>query len=81
MNQPVVIGHSFSKSHPCEFIKIRKMRGEVGKKTSKKEMHNIIPYFYDVTWLIFETHCPVTTIQNLIKVPKVVEPTNKKTLL
>ena len=34
------------------------MRGEVGKKTSKKRW--VIPHFYDVTWLIFETLCLVT---------------------
>ena len=34
------------------------MRGEVGKKHLKKRW--IIPHFYDVTWLIFETRCPTT---------------------
>ena len=34
------------------------MRGEVGKKTPKKEMDNYS--FYDVKWLIFQTLCPVT---------------------
>ena len=32
---------------------------EVGKKTPKKEI-DIIPNFYNVTWLIFETLCKVT---------------------
>ena len=35
---------------------MRDMRGEVGKKTHKKEMDN--PSF--VTWLILETLCRVT---------------------
>ena len=39
---------------------MREMRGEVGKKTPKKEMDRIIPHFYDVTSLIFETLCPAT---------------------
>ena len=47
-----------SQNQPCDVIKMRKMRGKVGKKTSKKRW--IIPRFYDVTWLIFETLCPAT---------------------
>ena len=35
----VAEGQSNSKLS-CDVIKIRKMRGEVGKKTSKKEMDN-----------------------------------------
>ena len=31
----------------CDVIKMREMKGEVGKKTSKKRWK--IPYFYDVT--------------------------------
>ena len=38
------------KNDPCDVIKIREMRGEVGKKTPKKEIDN--PSFFDVTWLI-----------------------------
>ena len=41
------------------------MRGEVGKETPKKRW--IIPYFYDVTWLIFETLCPVTEKQIILE--------------
>ena len=47
----------------CDVIKMRKMRGEVGKKNPKKE---IIPHFYDVKWMIFETLCPVTKTNNNI---------------
>ena len=35
------------KNDPCNVIKIREMRGKVGKKTYKKRW--IIPHFYDVT--------------------------------
>ena len=28
------------KNHPCDVIKMREMRGEVDKKTPKKEMDN-----------------------------------------
>ena len=38
---------------------MREIRWKVGQKTSKKRW--IITYFYDVTWLIFETPCSVTT--------------------
>ena len=31
----------------CDVIKMREMRGEIGKKTPKKEMDS--PSFYDVT--------------------------------
>ena len=34
------------------------MGGEVGKKTAKNKLKN--PLLNDVTWLIFETLCPVT---------------------
>ena len=52
-------GTKYLKNQPFDVIKMREMRGEVGKKTSKKRW--IITYFYDVTWLIFETPCSVTT--------------------
>ena len=39
------------KDQPCHLIKFREMRGEVGKKTPKKEMDNTS--FYDVTRLFF----------------------------
>ena len=40
----------------CDVIKIRDMRGEVGKKN-----HDIIKarFFKDVTWLNFETLCKI----------------------
>ena len=41
------------KNQPCDVIKLKEMRGEVGKKTPKKIW--IISHFYDVTWMIFET--------------------------
>ena len=41
------------KNVPCDVIKMRDMRREVGKKTSKKIW--IFPHFYDVTWNIFDT--------------------------
>ena len=44
---------------------MKEIRGEVGKKTLKKEMNN--PSFYDVTWLIFETLCPVTSFISKIR--------------
>ena len=34
------------KNQPCDVIRMREMRGYVGKKTPKRE---IIPHFYDVT--------------------------------
>ena len=52
------------KNQPCDVIKMRKMRGEVGNKTPKKSW--IIPHFYDITWLIFETLSPVTRSMNNI---------------
>ena len=52
------------KNQPCDVKKIREMRGEVGKKTLKKKRW-IITHFYDVTWLIFETLCPVTLINRV----------------
>ena len=42
-----------------DVIKMREMRGEVGKKTAKKKRW-IITHFYDVKCQIFETLCPVT---------------------
>ena len=36
---------------------MRELRGEVGKKIPKKRW--VIPHFYDITWLTFETLCPV----------------------
>ena len=39
---------------------MREMIGEVGKKIPKKRW--IIPHFYDVSWLIFETLCKVRMI-------------------
>ena len=42
---------------------MKEMKGEVGKKPLKKRN----PHFYDVTWLIFETLCPVT-IQILVTI-------------
>ncbi len=39
---------------------MREMLGEVRNKTPKKRWR--IPHFYDVTWLIFKTLCPVTLI-------------------
>ena len=42
------------KNDPCLFIKMMEMRGEVGKKTPKNERW-IIPHFYDVIWIIFNT--------------------------
>ena len=39
------------KNQSCDVIKKREVKGEVGKKTQKKEMDN--PSFNDVTWLIF----------------------------
>ena len=53
-----VVGQSVIKNQPCDVIKMREMRGEVGKKTPKKRW--IIPHFCDVTWLILETLCPTT---------------------
>ena len=50
------------KNQPCDVLKIREMRGEVGKKTPKKIW--IIPHFYDVTWMIFKKLCPVTYIRS-----------------
>ena len=47
------------KDQPCHVIKMREMRGEVEKKTPKKRW--IVPHFYDVKWLIFETLCSVTS--------------------
>ena len=47
------------KNKPCVVIKMRKMRGDVGKKTPKKGW--IIPHFYDVTRLIF-----VDTLSNYL---------------
>ena len=44
------------KNHPFAVIKIREMRGTVGKKTPN--IGWIFTHFYDVTWLIFETLCP-----------------------
>ena len=41
------------------------MRGEVGKKTSKKRW--VIPHFYDVTWLIFEKLCKVTFKSSIVQ--------------
>ena len=35
------------KNQPCDVIKMKKMRGEEGKKPLKKRL-----------WLIFETLCP-----------------------
>ena len=35
------------KNDPCDVIKMREMRGEVGKKPLKERW--IIPHFYDVT--------------------------------
>ena len=43
------------KDQPCDVIKMREMRGEVGKKTIKK---------YE-TSLMFETIYPVTKLINL----------------
>ena len=40
------------KNRTRDVIKMREMRGEVGKKTPKKRW--IISHFYDVTWLIYE---------------------------
>ena len=40
------------------FIKMGKMRGEVGKKTLEKRWK--IPHSYDVMWLIFERLSPPT---------------------
>ena len=58
-----VVGQNVTKKQLC--YKISLIR-EVGKKTHKKEMDN--PSFYDVTWLIFKTRCPVpiTTKLNTI---------------
>ena len=35
-----VVGKSVSKNQPCDVIKMREVRGEVGKRTPKKEMNN-----------------------------------------
>ena len=41
---------------------MRKMRGEVGKKTPKKEMDN--PTFYHVTWMTFSPYpCKVRVLK------------------
>ena len=45
-------------NQPCDVRKMRDIREEVGKKPPKKRWITI--YFYDVTWLIFETLCPAT---------------------
>ena len=41
------------KNDPCEVIKMRERKGDVGKNTFKKRW--IIPHFYDVTRMSFET--------------------------
>ena len=46
----MVVGIEVTQKSASDVIKIREMRGEVEKKTSKKW---IIPHFYDVTYLIF----------------------------
>ena len=56
----LVAGQSVSKIKKSDVIKMREIRGKVGKKTPKKETD--IPSFYDVTRLIFETLCPATKI-------------------
>ena len=48
------------ENQPCDFIKMRKMRGEVGKKSTKKEMDN--SSFYDLTRLNFGTLCSATKL-------------------
>ena len=51
------------KNQPCDVIKMREKRGEVGKKTPKNRWIN---NFYDVTWLIFETLFPVSEVTQQI---------------
>ena len=46
------------KNQPCDVIKWRRLEENWEIKPLKKI--SIIPHFYDVTWLIFETPCPVT---------------------
>ena len=41
----------------CDVIKMREMRGGVGKKPPKKEMDN---HSFDITCLIFERPSPFT---------------------
>ncbi len=58
----IVAGQKCLKNQPCDVIKLWEMKGEVGKKPPPpKKKRWKIPYFYDVTWLIFETLCLATS--------------------
>ncbi len=46
------------KSQQCDVIKMKEMRGEVGKNPRNNGW--TIPHFYDITWFIFESFCPHT---------------------
>ena len=46
------------KNQPCDVIKMKEMRVEVG---SWKEKRWITTHFYDVIWLIFKIQCLVTS--------------------
>ena len=47
------------KYQPFDVIKMREIREEKWERKSPKKRW-ISPYFYDVTWLFFETLCKVT---------------------